>query len=927
MTTNSLRALQHQLSSQAVHIDFLRLRCGSEKTFLRGIRAVREAETSDPIHPFIAFSEWDALIVVPCSQLYPPTLTDVYSNPDVAASVSGTSGYFAYLWNHDVNKHWQETLAVLAKSGPTILMSLRFADWFRQDVGLGGEILFCNRITEILGKAPDVRAIVAHSLGWNDVMLLVHARKDTAQLIGLLKDIRLMTLADCIGGREDLRFSQTLNTQIFAASYSHLLGGLEGYVENRLSFGSLSRKIDSARLLIRVAPPHEQDVRAFMQEQTKQIGADVVDSEMGHYSLSIDMSDIVAARGGEEVIRFIAATREYIGGLGDHRPDSYAETTSIFRFVEKGLDTRTTFHPAAPDVKKDIKSVEKLLQTVPHLMRERGASSMTSHRFISALTTLLDHLFDPVRSSVVRHLSRFAATIPNRIRELNLDGIDDLCHVLEYAIGQAIDGIGQFQHDANALGLSGRGGYSRLIVAVDWYIRSALIGLGMYTELPLITFGLRTGNAGSTGRYQIDIPFNVLFVPSRWQIILHEIGHLAWIHAFGWMMESLAIYSAMEKEIPIEIRRQIRKGTKLRDALRKNPKEQVQVEFLRVRELVRELFPSYLMFALPCAGNIEEYDEFALRPMVMASHSSSLSRDLLLRVVTHCLLEIMQDALDKNTQARTARRAADLAAAALESDPVKREAAENAAAENAAAERAATWWRIWKDLMNESEKAAVARVDDAAASIHDTLLRIDRESRVLDTRRQLRRESDSRRSARLKPNLAATMHILHSDTFKHAVREALHSVIMVLTLRGKLFQKTDPEHIGPRQFGMLLDKIDAARHVETDADYDLWLGRPFAEWLSAGEVLTRHREAFDWSRLLLGSREQLLQGDRSAFMRAQLSVLLSMWHDATTEDHRGYEELDDILLKLGVARTMEPTVVPPRRKAASRRPRRSKVSS
>src|SRR4051794_4609792 len=100
----SVRAIQHQLSSQAVHIDFLRLRCGSEMTFLRGIRDVRRGVTADPIHPFIAFSEWDALVVVPCSQLYPPTLTDFYSNRHVAASVSGTFGYFAYLWQHDINR-------------------------------------------------------------------------------------------------------------------------------------------------------------------------------------------------------------------------------------------------------------------------------------------------------------------------------------------------------------------------------------------------------------------------------------------------------------------------------------------------------------------------------------------------------------------------------------------------------------------------------------------------------------------------------------------------------------------------------------------------------------------------------------------------------------------------------------------------------
>jgi len=919
--TKGLRALQHRLSGDAVHIDFLRLRCGSEKTFLRGVHEVLKSEMADPIHPFIAFSEWDALIVVPCTQLYPPTLTDIYSNPDVAASVSGTSGYYAYLWEHDVNKYWQETLTVATESGPSILMSLRFADSFRQDIGLGAEILFCNRLAKILQRFSGVRAVVAHSLGWNDVMLLVHATDNPAKLIDLLKKVRLMTLADCIGGQTNMPFSQPLNGPIFAASYSHLLGGLNAYANNKLSFGTLSRKIESARLLIRVAPPHEQNVRAFMLETMSKTA---VDSEMGHYSISIDMSDIAKQQGGETAIKFIAESRAFIGQLGDRGlPDSYAETTSIFRFVEKGLTTLKPQHHANAGIKEDIRKVEELLQSVPHLLRQRGASSMTSHRFVSILTTMLDHLFDPVRSSVVRHLSGFAATIPNRIRELNLDGIDDLCHVLEYAVAQATDGIAQFQHDANALGLSGRGGYSRLIAAVEWYMRSALVALGMYTELPLITFGLRTGNAGSTGRYQIDIPFNVLFVPSRWHIILHEIGHLAWLHAFGWMMESLAIYTAMEAEIRVEIEREIKSGTKLRDALRETSDEQVQVEFLRTREIVRELFPNYLVFALPCAGNIEEYDELVLRPMVTASHSSSLSRELLVRVVTHCLLEIMQDALDREATSRFDRRDEDFANAAALKDDLKREAAEHSAARKAATERAATWWRIWGGILREPDEEATARVDDAVASIDATLLRIDLESRRLDKRRRSRREHDSAPSARLQPNLAATMHILHSDTFMSAVREALHSVVTVLSLRGKLFQRLGGDDLAPEQFGVLLDQIDAARHVETDPDYDLWVGRPFAEWLHSGEVLTRHREAFDWSRLLLGSRDHLLQGDRSAFMRAQLSVLLSMWHDATTEDHRTYEELDDILLKLGVVREMEPTIVPIRRGAAPRERRRN----
>jgi hypothetical protein len=898
-------ALEHRLSDHAMHIDFLRLRCGMEGTFLRGIRDVRARNEADPIHPFIAFSEWDALIIVPCTQLYPPTLTNVYANLDVAASVSGTSGYFAYLWEHDVNKHWRETLSVLTQSGPAILMSLRFVDSFREDLGLGAEILFCNHLNTLLKEYPAIRAVVAHSLGWSDVMLLVHASDDAAQLIRLLKSIRLMTVADCIGEREDIAFSQPFDSPIFAASYSHMLGGLEAYVGDLLSFGTLATAFDSARLLLRVAPRHEEEVRDFLTNQ----GANI-DSEMGRYSLSVDMSEMVA-EDGSKAIRFVKATREFIGDLGElGRPDSYAETTSIFRFREKGIGRHRTHQPPSEDVKGDIARVEELLRTVPELLRERGASSMTSHRFVSLLTTMLDHLFDPVRSSVVRHLSRFAATIPNRIRELNLDGIDDLCHVLEYAVGQATDGIAQFQHDANALGLSGRGGYSRLIAAVEWYMRSALVDLGVAVKLPLITFGLRTGNAGSTGRYQIDIPFNVLFVPSRWHIILHEIGHLAWIHAFGWMMESLAIYTAMEREIRNEIQLEINASAKLRDRVIANPEEQVQVEFLRAREIVRELFPNYVIFALSCGGNIKEFDELSLRPIVTAAHPTSLSRELLVRVVRHCLFEIMQNALDHDKEKRQAVREIDRAAAAKESDDTRRAAMEEAAARQAESQRAATWWQIWETLRYESSDATDERLDSATGSIHDTLLRIEQESLKIDPRKQSRRERDPNRAVRLRPNLAAAMRILHTETFKLSVRETLHSVATVLSLRGKQFQSVDSDNLGPQQFGALLNNMDTARHVENDKDYEVWIGRPFAKWLQDGEVLTRHREAFDWSRLLLGSRAALLEGDASAFMRSQLSVLLAMWHTATTEGPRDYRELDQMLRDLNIIREMEPELVP-----------------
>jgi len=77
----------------------------------------------------------------------------------------------------------------------------------------------------------------------------------------------------------------------------------------------------------------------------------------------------------------------------------------------------------------------------------------------------------------------------------------------------------------------------------------------------------------------------------------------------------------------------------------------------------------------------------------------------------------------------------------------------------------------------------------------------------------------------------------------------------------------------------------------------------------------RHRESFAWSRLLLGSRSELLLGNNVSFMRSQMSVLLSMWHDAITErsarpDAREmYENLEKFLARLNVIRNLEEPAV------------------
>src|SRR5207248_3354906 len=93
----SLQCFRYPLAEEAVYIEFVRLRCGTEERFRRGVAEVQRRR-SERLLTFVALSEWDAMIVVPSTELYPRALTDIYAQREVASSVSSSSGYFAYLW-------------------------------------------------------------------------------------------------------------------------------------------------------------------------------------------------------------------------------------------------------------------------------------------------------------------------------------------------------------------------------------------------------------------------------------------------------------------------------------------------------------------------------------------------------------------------------------------------------------------------------------------------------------------------------------------------------------------------------------------------------------------------------------------------------------------------------------------------------------
>src|ERR1043165_6421396 len=97
-----LRPFAHRLEQRALHIDYLRIRCGRERTFEQRIMHDHKQAGAH-----IAFSEWDVVLFVPATQLDPPNLTAIYSDRIIADTIAGCTGYFNYLWKHDINKNWE----------------------------------------------------------------------------------------------------------------------------------------------------------------------------------------------------------------------------------------------------------------------------------------------------------------------------------------------------------------------------------------------------------------------------------------------------------------------------------------------------------------------------------------------------------------------------------------------------------------------------------------------------------------------------------------------------------------------------------------------------------------------------------------------------------------------------------------------------
>jgi hypothetical protein len=850
---------KYRLLNRALHFDFLRLRCGAEEAFHREV-AMMPPEGEERPRTFVAMSEWDAVMILPTKKLYPNVLNKFYDNYKIDSMIAGTAGYFSYLWNHPINWNLESKLNLFQSGGIGMITSFRFEDWVRRELGLGAEILFCEYLhkqLDVLNRqdsqtetnASMFSAIVAHTLGWNDIVCVLNARKNEHRLLEIQSQLRLLTLEDILPPDADRTpYAKYAGNPLFAASYTHLIGGYEALIKGKLAMGTLANKVEMATLLVRVAPAIEWEVRREIQKLSgERILASDMPTEMGHYTFSANITPLVRdERGGESAMSLLSNIRTFIGSKSRHEEadellNSYAETTTFFRF-RTPADGSKKLRMVGPDeeLKKAIAEVRKVIENLPEQLRGRQ-SPMTAHRFGTVLTTLLDHLSDPIRSSVVRHIKRFLVETAN-IKELDRQALEDLCQIAEFAMTQATDGLAQFQHDANSLGLTGRGGYSRLVTAIENYMDDILVSFSIKEKDVLITFGLRPGQAGSIAPFHIDIPFNVLFVPSRWHILLHEAGHIAWWRKFGWMPESLAMFDEMESEIHYEEMSSEEMSSE--EALAERTK--MRAEFIRTRQIVRELFPNLIVYLITCGRDIDAFDKLSLRHILSHSRPGHGTRELLIAVVLNCVLTVTSDTAEG------------------------------------------------RGLMSKFiEPCSQDKLD---AAIRESVKSV---SMALDL------PPDEKDSDHIPPHVRNTIKnkqtLLVSEPFSKSAGEAVDSVFRALRHLAKSFD--NEEDLGHALFSDFEDAIKVL--IEDQERVRNWSqDEGFAEWLLNGEVLAVSPGAHVWAKLLHDSRNKIKPSDEPNFMISQLAALLSIWHRAEVsaggQDEAAEQILENRLWQLGL---------------------------
>ena len=311
---------KYQLHERGLHVDYLRIRRGPSQQFLDHWKSHANA-TGTTSYLQVAVSEWDAIAFSPSQHLFPPEGPSLFTSGALSSSISASTGYFNYLWNHPINQMWEDKLARRSESCVSILLPLRFHDWCRIQLGIGAEILLCEFLHRHLAREEysGLSALVAHSLGWYDATLLIWScPEDAARILSLLDRIRFLTLEICFFSQlEKLAHfpPQVLHDSMVAGTYPHLLIGFEAYLRDEVDLGGIEAYIRSIRVLVRTDPARERWIRnAFTRKYGEEPDCQrrPITGELGRYHLSLDltrkrsdMGDRVDAREAFRQVRWL----------------------------------------------------------------------------------------------------------------------------------------------------------------------------------------------------------------------------------------------------------------------------------------------------------------------------------------------------------------------------------------------------------------------------------------------------------------------------------------------------------------------------------------------------------------------------------------------------------------------------------------------
>lgn len=890
--------LAYRLERGGLEVEFARILCGRGDTFFKRWTEIQERArkgadaASSHARLFVALSEWDAVVLRPTNALYPANRAGEFVDPDLARALSGKAGFFNYVWRHPVNHAWRDLLRPGApRTRVGLNISVRFHTWIQARYGLAAEYLFLDAVRHFLqerGLSDRVRLVVGHSLGWYDATVFVFTEPSQAKhLADLIYHLRYLTPGRCGGSTglppafvQALDEPDLLDTAMVAATYSHLLVDVGDYLADNVDIGTLAARIESARVLVRTDPCNETRIRNALADL---VGDDQARPaiELGRYNLSLDLSDNFDGAGGfgsclEDIRALRGAMAREDGTLF-----STGETCTIFRYrsPRKGQAAHSPRSPSPPaDLERVARTIEERLANPDSSGLGQGANAMIRHRVTALLQVLLSHLHDPVRGPAVLTLARRITDQVDRLfQPVASSRHEGLVQVLELALGQATDGLNQFQYDTHSLGLAGPMGYARLSQVVTFFADS-FFSIFDIEDRPIITFGLSPDYASTVDGRRIDIPFSVLFVMNRWYVLLHELGHICWNRVFDWRSPTWAPeFEGFQELVMAEYRTPASRSPEpdgAKPTVGEPPPagegEQRFLEILHVKVLrvIRELFPQYLALIAAFCGDLERFAARLLRHQFRTASEPSILRGVQHLGIVIPQLQVFEEVMDEmGGELDRTLESVSTTAVKWRLDDVP---------QDVAVDHGVKWWRTWHE-----------RVQDVTGQ--DAPWVLDRvQGMVKILREALVEESDREgRPARLS---SERVHLLEQTLSSHVFEEvsAQGLVAVVAGLRNMfapLLESAAPpptctndDRLTLETYGRLLLSL---RWLMTGSGSHLLFhpGR-FSEALREGTVLAVAPASPVLLELMNHPDMDLGRPDSGEFTTSQLAAILSLWHRA-----------------------------------------------